>query len=164
MEHVEHPFAPVADERSRTLILGSMASPVSRQSGFYYAHPQNRFFPALAAAFGEPAPVGTDARRAFLLAHGIALWDVIGSCDITGASDASIRNAVPNDVAGLLARFPITRVFTTGTAATRLYRQLLERQTGVSCRMLPSPSPANCRIPFPELVAAYRAVIPPDSE
>ncbi|WP_417193441.1 uracil-DNA glycosylase family protein, partial [Bifidobacterium pullorum] len=102
-EHVEHGFGPVWDAESRVLVLGSMPSPKSREASFYYMHPRNRFWPVMAAVFADPAdpedaPGDTpDSRRAFALRHGIALWDVIAECDIDGASDASIANAVPND-------------------------------------------------------------------
>jgi len=157
-EHITHSIAPVFDESSHTLILGTMPSPKSREQGFYYGHPQNRFFPALAAAFDEPAPMGVEARRAFLLRHGIAMWDVLKECEIRGASDTSIKNPVPNDIAWLLTQAPIRRIFTTGAAAAKLYRRLCEPLTGMSCTQLPSPSPANCRIPFGELTEAYRIV------
>ena len=79
-EVVSHRIAPVFDARSRVLVLGTMPSPASRARGFYYGHPQNRFWKVLGALFDEPEPLGTDARKAFLLAHGIALWDVLASC------------------------------------------------------------------------------------
>lgn len=161
MERIEHPFAPVWSVESRVLILGTMASPASRQNGFYYGHPQNRFWRALADVYGAPVPEGVEARAAFALDHGIALWDVLKSCDITGASDASIRNPVPNDIAGLLKKAPIARILTTGKTAARLYRRLLQPAIGLPAVTLPSPSPANCRMPYPVLVAAYRAALLP---
>ena len=156
-EIITHTLAPVFDQRSHTLILGTMPSPKSREQGFYYGHPQNRFFPALAAAFGEAVPMGVPARRDFVLRHGIALWDVLARCEIAGASDASIKNPEPNDIAWLLTQAPIQRIFTTGAAATKYYRRLVEPQTGIPCTQLPSPSPANCRVPMAELIEAYRA-------
>lgn len=159
MEHVTHPFQPVYDANSHTLILGSMASPMSRKNGFYYGHPQNRFFPALARVFDEETPRTNGERRAFVLRHGLALWDVVQSCDIVGASDASIQNAVPNDIPSLLRQTRITRVFATGQTAARLYRTLLETRAGLPCATLPSPSPANCRMPMEQLVSAYRALL-----
>lgn len=209
---VKQPFPPIVGPNSRTLILGTMASPKSRENGFYYGHPQNRFWPVLAAVFSremqalsasaptdgilqpqaaqqksggarpgaglqdvgglaagatervQPAAVFTGAlktqseREALLLSNGLALWDVLAACDITGASDASIRNPVPNDIASLVKRYPIERVFTTGQTAARLYRRLVEPETGLPCTALPSPSPANCRVPFDALVEAYGAL------
>ena len=113
-EVVSHRIAPVFDARSRVLVLGTMPSPASRARGFYYGHPQNRFWKVLGALFDEPEPLGTDARKAFLLAHGIALWDVLASCEIVGASDASISRAVPNDLRLIADAARIEAVFTTG--------------------------------------------------
>ena len=101
MERIEHTIEPVYRFDSRVLILGTMPSPKSREQGFYYGHPQNRFFPALAGVFGEPVPQGVPERKEFLLRHGIALWDVLRSCVISGASDASIRAYVAKRLATL---------------------------------------------------------------
>ena len=116
-------FAPVYDDRSRALILGTWPSPKSREMAFYYGHPQNRFWPMMAALTGEPLPVREDiaAKKQLLLRHGLALWDTLESCTITGASDASIRDVVPNDIAGLLHKAPIRAVFCNGATAYRIY-------------------------------------------
>lgn len=155
MDSVLHGLAPIYDKNSRVLILGTMPSPKSRAAGFYYAHPQNRFWPVLARVYGEPLPEDHAARRALILRHGLALWDVLKSCDIEGASDASIRNARPNDIPALINAAPIGRVLCTGQTAAGLYRRLLERETGLPCLTLPSTSPANCRTHMDELVRRY---------
>lgn len=147
-EHVEHGFGPVWDSESRILILGSMPSPKSRKAAFYYMHSQNRFWPVMQALFADPADPSDvtgdslQSRRAFALRHHIALWDVIASCDITGASDASIRNATPNDLTPLLRDAPIARIFTTGAKSAQLYRRLIEPRlaaTGITIGMTPLP-------------------------
>ena len=99
-------FEPVYNAHSRALILGTWPSPKSREMAFYYGHPQNRFWPMLAALTGEPVPVREDieAKKQIILRHGLALWDTLESCTITGASDASIKDVVPNDIAALLAK------------------------------------------------------------
>ena len=166
-EHVEHGFGPVWDGESRVLILGSMPSPKSRASAFYYMHPQNRFWPGMQALFANSADptdaVGDlpESRRAFALRHHIALWDVIASCDITGASDASIRNAEPNDLAPILRGAPIAHIFTTGAKSAQLYRKLIEPRLTEACiaigmTQLPSTSPANASMRLPDLITAYR--------
>lgn len=166
-EHVEHGFGPVWDSESRILILGSMPSPKSRKAAFYYMHPQNRFWPVMQALFADPADPSDvtgdslQSRRAFAMRHHIALWDVIASCDITGASDASIRNATPNDLTPLLRDAPIARIFTTGAKSAQLYRRLIEPRlaaTGITIGMtpLPSTSPANASMRLPALIEAYR--------
>ena len=143
---IAHPIPPVFDKNSRVLILGSFPSVRSREVGFFYGHPQNRFWRTLAAVLHEARiPQTTEEKRAFLLSHGIALWDVIASCEIEGSSDASIRNAVPNDLSNILEHAPIERIITTGGTAHRLYQRYLKLQTGVEDICLPSTSPANVR-------------------
>ena len=163
-QRVIHTIPPVYDGRSRVLVLGSMPSPASRAAAFYYGHPQNRFWRVMEQLYGLPdhALVQNDARRAFLLDAGIALWDVLASCTIAGASDASIADPVPNDLAPLLDAAPIQAVFTTGGTATRLCRRFfgpLLQERGIRHVGLPSTSPANARLRLPELVEAYRPIL-----
>lgn len=162
MEYVTHPLAPIVSVHSTTLLLGTMPSPVSRLRGFYYAHPQNRFWPVLAAVYGVPVPETNEERTRLVLDHGLALWDVLASCEIVGASDASIRNPVPNAIAALCERAPIARVLTTGLTAYRLYCRYVEPTTGLAATALPSPSAANARMSLAELTARYRAALLPE--
>ena len=155
-ERVLHEIAPVFDERSQVLILGTMPSPKSREAGFYYMHPQNRFWRMLSEVLGEPLPPSAKERREMCLRHNIALWDVLASCDIDGASDSSITNAVPNDIAGLLNKCPITAVFTTGKKAHALYRRFFPDLMSDVC--LPSTSPANRTISEDKMLEEYCAV------
>ena len=157
--HIEHPLEPVFDARSRVLVLGTMPSPKSREAGFYYAHPQNRFWKVMAALFEEPEPLGNEARAAFLLERRVALWDVLYRCEIDGASDASIRNPAPNDLNRLLARTEIRGIFANGQKAAALYEKYCRAETGRDCVRLPSTSPANCRAAFPALVDSYRVIL-----
>lgn len=162
-EHIVHTIEPVFDQTSRVLVLGTMPSPASREAGFYYGHPQNRFWRVMEALDGLPrhALSSNEVRCAFVLQHGIALWDVLASCDISGASDASITHPVPNDIAQLLNAAPIRRVFATGGAATRLARRFFKPlldERGIALIGLPSTSPANARMRLPELVEAYRQI------
>jgi len=156
-EKVIHAIEPVWDAESRVLVLGTMPSPASREAGFYYGHPQNRFWPVLAALFNASEPQSTDQRRAFVLGRHIALWDVLASCEIRGAEDSTIRNPVPNDIAGLLAKAPnIRRVFTTGQVAHSLYDRLIRPLSGMADAALPSPSPANRgRYPMARLLESW---------
>ena len=151
----EHPFPPVFDDRSHILILGSYPSVKSRQEGFFYGHPQNRFWPMVAAIFSEPVPVSVDEKKALLLRHGLALWDVIAACDITGSSDASIRNAVPVDIARITNCASIGRVICNGATAGRLYHKHLLPVTGMEAVVLPSTSPANAAWRMPALVDVW---------
>lgn len=158
---VTHEIQPVFDSRSRVLLLGTMPSPASREQGFYYGHPQNRFWRVIAAIFDEPTPRAIEEKRDMLLRHHIALWDVLASCEIEGASDASIRDAQPNDLARIFDAADIRAVFATGTKAGELYRKLIGPTLGVPCTTLPSTSPANAKMKLADLVDAYgKALLP----
>lgn len=159
MEKICHPFGPVYDEHSRVLLLGTLPSPKSREQGFYYGHPRNRFWPVLAAVFGEETPTTPGSRREFALRHGVALWDVVSECEIEGAADSSIRNPVPNDVGALLKKAPIAAVFTNGAAAARLYKKFIEPKAGVGAVPLPSTSPANARWSLGALKKEYAKIL-----
>lgn len=158
---VTHEIQPVFDSHSRVLLLGTMPSPASREQGFYYGHPQNRFWRMLAAIFDEPVPRTIEEKRDILLRHHIALWDVLASCEIEGASDASIRDAQPNDLARIFDAADIRAVFATGTKAGELYRKLIEPTLDAPCTTLPSTSPANAKMKLADLVDAYgKALLP----
>lgn len=153
-----HPFVPVWNAQSRVLVLGTFPSVRSRETAFYYGHPQNRFWQVLAALYEEPLPEGRAQKEALMLAHGVALWDVLAACDIQGSADGSIRNAAPNDIAGLLAGSSIRAVYANGQTAGRLYRRLCEPATGLPAIVLPSTSPANAAWTLPRLVEAWQAL------
>ena len=159
MERVTHPFPPVVDTGCHTLILGSFPSVKSRENAFYYGHPQNRFWRVLAAVFGEDVPADVPAKRALLLRHGLALWDVIAQCEITGSSDASVKNAVPVDITQVLDAAPIRRVICNGALAAKLYQQHLLAITGIEAITAPSTSPANAAWSLPRLTAAWGALL-----
>lgn len=157
---VIHTIEPVFDERSRVLVLGTMPSPKSREVGFFYGHPQNRFWRVMERLFNlsDRELVENAVRTAFLLEHRIALWDVLASCSIEGASDASIADPVPNDLTRILNAAQVTHVFTTGSTAARLCRRFdgsLLRVRGIELVALPSTSAANARMRLDDLVAAY---------
>lgn len=156
---VVHTIPPLYNSESRTLILGSLPSPKSREAGFFYGHPQNRFWKVIAGVYEEPVPLDIEQKRALCLSHHLALWDVIARCEITGASDASIRNAVPNDIGRLLQESKITRIFAAGTKAASLYKKLIEPQLGLPVFPLPSTSPANASWSLERLISAYRAIL-----
>lgn len=159
--HVVHGFEPVFDENSRILILGSLPSVKSREQGFYYGHPQNRFWQVTAAVFGQPVPTSIPEKKAFLLRNGIALWDVIAECDIIGSSDASIKNAVPADLSRILLAAPIERIFVNGGTAEKLYIRHQQPQTNRPAVRLPSTSPANAAWSIERLIKEWRKQIDP---
>lgn len=158
METVTHEFPPLFDKDSRVLVLGTIPSPKSREQGFYYGHPRNRFWKMLAQVFGEKVPETIEEKKALALGKHVALWDVLASCTIRGAEDASIRDAVPNDMNVILSRAEIRAVFTTGTKAASLYRKYCEPVCGMPCIPLPSTSPANCRMKDEELLSYYQKI------
>ena len=159
-EIVTHTIAPVFDQASHVLILGTIPSPKSRENGFYYGHPQNRFWRALAAVLEVPLPQSNEEKRQLVLFHHIALWDVLASCSIEGASDSSIRNPVPNDLNRILNAADIRAIFTTGQKAKALYDRYCYPLTGRAAIGLPSPSPANCRgCALDDLIRAYRIIL-----
>ena len=160
-ELVTHTIEPVFDERSRVLVLGPMPSPASRAAAFYYGHPQNRFWRVMERLFDLPDQTLSEngARRAFLLRERIALWDVLSSCRIVGASDASIADARPNDLSRVLAASSVRAVFTTGSKAHALYRRFDEELLGMPAIALPSTSAANARMRLTELVERYRVIL-----
>ena len=153
-----HPIPPVFDRDSQILVLGSFPSVKSREANFFYGHPQNRFWKVTAAVFGEALPVSMEEKKTFLLRNRIALWDVIHSCEITGSSDASIRNVVPNDLSVILDAADIRAIFVNGQTAYRYYRQYAEPQTGRPAVCLPSTSPANASWSVDRLTDAWQAV------
>lgn len=154
-------FEPVWGPGSRAIILGSWPSPKSWQQGFYYSHPQNRFWPLLAAITKRELPRTVDEKKALVLQSGLALWDVLESCTITGASDASIKDPVPVDLSGLLGKAPIGAVFCNGAAAHTLYERLLLPQTGLPATKLPSTSPANASFSPQRLLQSWQPALAP---
>ena len=157
MEKVVHTIAPVYDETSRVLILGSMPSPKSREVGFYYGHPQNRFWRVLAEILNE-VPDDTLAKKALVLRHHIALWDVLAECEIEGASDSSIKNPKINDMDIIFSRASIKAVFATGAKAAELYQKLRKRDWP-DCIKLPSTSAANAAYSKERLKERYRVIL-----
>ena len=153
--HISHTFMPVYDESSKALILGSFPSVKSREQGFYYGHPQNRFWKVLAAVCGCEVPKTIEEKKAMLLANHIAIWDVIDSCDIIGSSDSSIKNVVPADIAGLLSKTKIDRIFVNGKTAGNLYKKFSEKSTGIPAVVLPSTSPANAACSLEKLIEVW---------
>ena len=155
---VTHEFDAFYDKNSRVLILGTIPSPKSREQGFYYGHPQNRFWRVLADVMEAEFPETVEERKRFLTHHRIALWDVLASCEIKGASDVSIRNAEPNDMNRILKAADIRTIFTTGAKATELYKKLCMPKCGVKAVRLPSTSPANCSCTYEKLREAYSQI------
>ncbi|MBQ5804851.1 MAG: DNA-deoxyinosine glycosylase [Erysipelotrichaceae bacterium] len=153
-----HQIEPVYDKNSKILILGSFPSVKSRETGFFYGHPQNRFWKIVAAVFEEDVPATIEEKKKMLLRNGIALWDVVASCEIEGSADSSIRNVRPNDIKKLIGKTSISRIYVNGTTALKLYQKYLEEQLGMEAIVLPSTSPANAAYSIERLIDAWRII------
>ena len=160
---IYHPIEPVYDSQSRILILGSFPSVKSREAMFFYGHPQNRFWKVAAAVFGCPIPQTIEEKRSFLLTNGIAVWDVIASCEIEGSSDSSIRNVTPNDLSRILNAAPVEQIFVNGKTALKYYEKYLRPVTGREAICLPSTSPANAAWNLEKLTEAWSIILPAPS-
>ncbi|MCL2694497.1 MAG: DNA-deoxyinosine glycosylase [Oscillospiraceae bacterium] len=147
-------FPPIYDKNSRLLILGTMPSVKSREAGFYYSHPQNRFWKVLSACFGKSLPQTVEEKTQLLLTHKIALWDVLESCEITGSDDSTIREPIYNDVAGLINKTRIEKVLCNGTKAYKLYLGL---GLSLPAACMPSTSPANAAWSLEKLIEKWKA-------
>ena len=149
--HVSHDFEPVFDENSKVLILGTFPSVKSRENQFYYGHPQNRFWKVIAGLTESEVPQTIEEKKKLLLEHGIAIWDVIESCDIIGSSDSSIKNVVPADIERVVANSKIQNIYANGGTAKKLYEKYSQKKTGREIIGLPSTSPANAAWTFEKL-------------
>ena len=152
---IKHNIKPIYDKNSQVLILGSFPSPKSRENGIFYGNPQNRFWKVLSKVFNEKIGVSAEEKREFCLKKHIALWDVVGECEIEGANDATIKNVKPNDIKIITNFAPIKAIFTTGTMATKLYRQYFDDKN----IYLPSTSPTNFHYKIEDLIKKYAIVL-----
>ena len=153
-----HSIPPVYDENSRVLILGSFPSVSSRESAFFYGHPQNRFWRVLSAVFEDGEPTSNDEKRDFLARHRIALWDVIASCRIKGSSDSSISSVTPNDISLILKGSRIEKIFVNGKTAQKYYNKYIKDKVNVEAVCLPSTSPANAAWSLDGLIEAWKII------
>ena len=151
----QHPIPPLYDSGSRVLILGSFPSVKSREGQFFYHHPQNRFWKVLAAVFREQVPVTVAEKTVFLHDHHIALWDVIGSCEIAGSADSTIRQVEPNDLSPILSGAQIRAVFCNGSTSWQYYKKYTQAKTGMEATPLPSTSPAKAAWTLEKLTDAW---------
>lgn len=157
--HVIHTFPPVADPDCRILILGSVPSVKSMQAGFYYMHPQNRFWRVMEGLLGEGyCGLPTAERAARLLSRHVALYDSVYACDICGSSDSKVVNIVPSDIPMLMNGTQIARIFCNGK---RSYAELLRAHPHLAAiaAALPSTSPANASCSYDGLLSAWRVVL-----
>ena len=157
-KRINHPIPPVFDENSEILILGSFPSVKSREQGFFYGHPQNRFWKVTAAVFEEEVPVSIEEKREFLLRNHIAVWDVIESCEIEGSADSSIKNVKANNIGIVLKNTRISLIFVNGKTAEKLYNKYVFPVLGKECVCLPSTSPANAAWNLDRLIGEWKII------
>ena len=157
-ERILHPFPPLFDSESRTLILGSFPSVKSREAMFFYGHPQNRFWRLIALLCHEDTPQTVEEKSSLILRHHLALWDSIRSCTITGSSDSSVRDVVPNDLPVIFDNSKTERVFCNGALSHKMYMKYIYPQTGVAAVKLPSTSPANAAYSLERLAESWQVI------
>lgn len=156
---ITHTFDAIYNKYSKILILGTFPSVKSRENAFYYGHPQNRFWKVMARLTGEAVPASIQEKKLLLLKHGIAIWDVIYSCQIEGSSDSSIKEVVPNDITSVLRESPIKRIYGNGDKACQLYNKFCKEQTGMDIIKLPSTSPANAAFSIDRLMESWGEIL-----
>lgn len=154
-----HTFEPVFDKNSKVLILGTFPSRKSRESAFYYGHPNNRFWKVLSAVYKDNVPETVSDKKDFLLRHGVALWDVVYKCNIIGSSDNSIKDVVPNNINVILSHCDIRAIFANGQTAEKLYNKYILGTSGIKIIGLPSTSPANAAWNMDRLTSAWSVIL-----
>jgi hypoxanthine-DNA glycosylase len=154
-------LSPVVSDATVLLVLGSFPGAASLAVQQYYGHPQNHFWRILEAIWPPShRQMVTDSyenRIAWLLDHGLGLWDVYASCERQGSLDTAIRHPVVNDFAALVARCPSLRAIAHNGGES--YKHARHTATlGVTVHRLPSTSPANASWSFERKLAAWRGV------
>lgn len=155
---IVHPIPPLYSENSKSLILGSFPSVKSREAAFFYGHPQNRFWAVTAAVLGCKKPETVAEKKEMILSNGLALWDVIASCEIEGSADSTIRSVTANDLSEIIENSKIERIFVNGKTAEKYYNKYTFPKTKIKAICLPSTSPANAAWSFEKLVEAWRII------
>ena len=155
---IVHPIPPLYGKNSKTLILGSFPSVKSREAEFFYGHPQNRFWVVIAAVLGKEKPKTIEEKKRLILENDLALWDVIGSCEIVGSADSTISNVTANDLSVIISNSSVDRIFVNGKTAEKYYNKYTYPKTGIKAVCLPSTSPANAAWNFEKLVDAWKSI------
>ena len=157
--NVVHPFGPLYNENSESLILGSFPSVKSREAMFFYGHPQNRFWKVIPMLYGEKPPENIEEKKSLILRHNLALWDSIHSCTITGSSDSSVKDVVPNDISGIIENSKIRKVFCNGALSHKMYMRYIYPDTKIEAVKLPSTSPANAAFSIDRLIEHWKVIL-----
>ena len=153
-----HPIPPLYDADCKILILGSFPSVKSREAMFFYGHPQNRYWKLIARLFDEDIPETIEQKKHLVLSRHIAMWDAIHSCTITGSSDSSIRDVVPNDLSVILDNSRVEKIFCNGATSHKLYMKYIFPMTQIKAVKLPSTSPANAAFTLDRLTKEWSVI------
>ena len=146
-ETIVHPLSPLYDENSKILILGSFPSVKTREYGFFYGHPQNRFWKLMEKLFDVDLDVSIEDRKKFLLEHHIAVYD------------SSIKNVMPSNLKEIVDCANIKHVFCNGTASFKCFERYHAKNLGVESTKLPSTSPANARFRLDDLEKEWKVIL-----
>ena len=157
-EIVTHGFEPVYNKDCRVLVLGSLPSVKSRENGFYYGHPRNRFWLVLSKLFESELPLTVSEKTELLLKHRIAVFDVVKSCEIESSKDSSIKIIEANDILPIVEGSNISKIFANGRTAERLYNRYILPETGIGITALPSTSPANAAYSVDRLLDEWKII------
>ena len=159
-------FAPIVSSNASVLILGTMPSEASLLRQQYYGHPRNAFWPIMGMLFNSAPGLCYQLRKEMLIENGVAVWDVLQSCNRLGSLDSSIKLATvkTNDFAGFFAECKyIKRVFFNGRMAEKLYQKwilptLSHRFSYLEYQCLPSTSPAYATLKFEQKIEAWKVI------
>lgn len=156
---ISHPLEPLYRKDSKILVLGSFPSVKTREYGFFYGHPNNRFWPIMEALFQEDLGREIGERKDFLLRHQIAVYDSIYQCDIVGSSDASIKNVVPSNLSVIFEEATIQAVYCNGGTSYKYYQKYHAEKSAIKGTKLPSTSPANARYRLDDLIEEWKVIL-----
>jgi len=144
-------FDPIVGKTAEVLILGTFPSEESLKQKQYYAHPRNLFWDMIAVICGTGKVDDYEKRCDLVRSEGIAIWDVLKSCDREGSSDGRIRRGhfIFNDLSTFISEHPIKVIFFNGKKAANLFKQNVEPAIlpfHPRLLILPSTSPANATL------------------
>ena len=164
MAKINNVLAPVIDEQTKVLIVGSMPGKISLEKQQYYGNERNHFWGIMSHILQQDVPSTYDEKIAWLLDNQIGLWDAIASCERIGSLDSAIKQEVPNDFEQLLVRYPnVERIVFNGGKAERVFLKYFKHTFSeqVSYMLMPSTSPVpgkNVKS-FEEKVICWQQII-----
>lgn len=135
---------PIVNHEAKVLILGSIPGGESLRKQQYYGNPRNHFWGIMYKLFEQEELQDYREKITFIQSHHIALWDVIYSCLREGSLDSNIKGEEPNNILGLLERYPnIQFIGFNGGKAYDVFKKEIgfHQLDNVQYRKLPSTSP-----------------------